>query len=385
LTQRERVKLALEHKEPDKVPADLGGTVHTGIHKKAYEVLANHIGYSANKLQIDNVVEQIVIVEPEFFDAMGIEQHFVRIDLEKASNWKLEIWDEDEKLYFFDEWGIKWGMPKATNLYFEMSEHPLANCTSISQLMKFPWPKGYDSARFNGIEFMAKAFRKTPHAIIGRGHIGAGILEQCSWMNGIKKFYEDLILNPAYAMKVAEKVVEIQYECIDYFLDKVGSYLDVYQIGDDWCGQDGPLISPEHLKKFIFPHTRELINLIKSKSNAKIYFHCCGSVRELIPDMIEMGIDILNPVQVTARGMNPKELKKEYGNDLTFWGGVDTQYILPFANPNAVREHTRKIIEELAPGGGFIFNTVHNIQANTPPENLVAMYETLNQYGHYGK
>ena len=139
------------------------------------------------EVKIDNMMEQLAVVEPEFLDAIGIEKHFVRIGLSLPSDWKLEIWEEGNNHYYYDEWGIKWGMPKDSNLYFDMVEHPLANCTSISQLKKYIWPKVNDEARFYGIEYLAKAFRKTPYAIIGYGSIGAGILEQSCWMSGTEK------------------------------------------------------------------------------------------------------------------------------------------------------------------------------------------------------
>ncbi len=381
---RERILTTLAHQEPDRIPVDLGGTGLTGIHKNAYTALVEYLGLPKKKIRIANAMEQIAVVEPELLDAIGIEKYFVGVGLNLPPEWKLEIWEENEYLYYYDEWGIKWGKPKHSELYFDMVEHPLANYTSIAQLIKHPWPKANQSF-FKCIDSVARSLRQTPYAIIGGGPIGTGIFLECCWLSGMEKFFEDLLLRPAYAKKLVEKITEIQLTFMDQYLDKVGPYLDIYILGDDWCGQDGPFISPRLLRELIIPPTREQISLIKKKSKAKVFFHNCGSVVDLIPDMIEMGIDILNPVQLTARGMEAKKLKREFGQDIVFWGGIDTQKTLPFGNPDEVCQHTREVIDALAPGGGFVFNTSHNIQSGTPPENILAMYETVKQYGVYKK
>jgi uroporphyrinogen decarboxylase len=264
-----------------------------------------------------------------------------------------------------------------------MVEHPLANCTSVSELESYAWPDPVDDSRFEGLEYEGKAFRETPFANVGRGHIGAGVFEESWWLNGMQKYLEDLLLNPGYAIAVAEKVTELKLACIEKFLDKVGEYIDIYTMTDDWCGQDGPIISPELIRKIFVPLTKRIIDLIKRKSNAKVFLHSCGSVIDFIPDIIEMGVDILNPVQVRAKGMDPIKLKREYGKDLVFWGGVDTQQLLPFGTPEEVSEQCKRLIDALAPGGGFVFNTSHNIQSGTPPENLLAMYRTAVDFGAY--
>ncbi len=381
---RERILTTLAHQEPDEIPVDLGSTVLTGIHKNAYMALVEHLGLPKKKIRIAIVMEQLAVVEPELLDAIGIEKCFIGVGLNIPPGWKMEIWEENGYLYYYDEWGIKWGKPEHSELYFDMMEHPLANYTSIAQLIKHPWPKA-NQIFFQCIEPVARSLRQTPYAIMGGGHIGAGLLEQCCWLSGMEKFFEDLLLRPAYAKKLVEKITEIKLTFMNQYLDKVGQYLDIYLLGDDWCGQDGPLISPRLLREVFIPYTRELTSLVKKKSKAKIFFHNCGSVVDFIPDMIEIGIDILNPVQLTARGMEAKELKREFGKDMVFWGGADTQKILPFGSPDEVRQHTREVIDALAPGGGFIFNTNHNIQSGTPPENLLAMYETVTQYGKYEK
>jgi len=371
----------LNHREPDRIPVDLGATVLTGIHKDAYRTLAERLGLQL-EIEIDNIMEQVAVVEPAFLDAGGIDKNFVRIDLNPPAGWTLEIEKEEGRSTYYDEWGIRWGMPDS-GFYYDMVGHPLSKCENVSDLDRHAWPRGGDPARFEGLEYEAKALRQTSYAIIGGGRIGAGVLEQCCWMRGMERYFEDTILNKPFSRRLAEKITEIQMECLEPFLKKAGSFIDVLTLGDDWCGQEGPLVSPAFLREVIIPLTRVQIELIRRYTDAKIFFHSCGSVVELIPDMIDMGIDILNPVQVTSKGMDPGILKEEFGKDLVFWGGVDTQKTLPFSTPEEVREHTESLIQILAPGGGFVFSTNHNIQSGTPPENLMEMYRTVSRHGAY--
>ncbi len=164
----------------------------------------------------------------------------------------------------------------------------------------------------------------------------------------------------------------------------VGDIVDIVMIGDDLAGQAGPLFSPDFYRKFVKPRQKKLVSHIKTLTNAKIWYHTCGSCTEYIPDLIDNGIDILNPVQISAANMNPQTLKQKFGDTLTFWGGgIDPQHVLPFATPDEIREHVRKNIEIFKPGGGYVFNNVHNIQAEGSAENIIALFEAANDYGFY--
>jgi len=160
-------------------------------------------------------------------------------------------------------------------------------------------------------------------------------------------------------------------------------YLQVFVYWNDIASQHGPLISPDTYRRLIKPKDRKLFEAVKKKSDAKIFYHLCGACRHFIPDLIEIGVDILNPVQVAARDMDTARLKKDFGKGITFWGGVDTQRVLPYGTPEQVRDEARRRIDDLAPGGGFVFATVHNIQNDVPPENIMAAVETLHEYGLY--
>jgi uroporphyrinogen decarboxylase len=165
-------------------------------------------------------------------------------------------------------------------------------------------------------------------------------------------------------------------------LDQVGEYLQVFTYWDDLNSQSGWMISPDIYRKIIKPKQRRLVEAIKSKTDAKLFFHGCGAVYDLVPHLIDLGFDIVNPVQVSAAGMDTKRLKAEYGQDIVFWGGgVDTQHVLPFGSPQEVRDEVRRRIDDLAPGGGFVFAAIHNVQAFVPPENIVAAFDTVLEYG----
>ena len=165
-------------------------------------------------------------------------------------------------------------------------------------------------------------------------------------------------------------------------MGEVGDLVDVVMIGDDLAGQGGPLFSPAFYRRVVKPRQKMLVQRIKSLTQAKIWYHTCGSCVEYIPDLLDNGIDILNPVQTSAAGMDPALLKQRYGRELVFWGGgCDAQHVLPFATPEQVREQVRRNMETFKPGGGYVFNSIHNIQGDVPPENIVALFDTAYEYG----
>jgi uroporphyrinogen decarboxylase len=199
---------------------------------------------------------------------------------------------------------------------------------------------------------------------------------------GLENFLMALLTEPAFADRLMETITDIYIESCNRYLEFVGPYIQVFTFWDDLAGQNGWIINPEVYRKRIKPRHKRLVEAIKKKTDAKLFYHSCGATRGLIPDLIDSGFDILNPVQVSAKGMNTKELKAEFGRDIVFWGGgVDTQQVLPFGTPDEVVDEVKRRIDDLAPGGGFVFAAVHNIQAFVPPENIVAAFDTALQYG----
>ena len=274
-------------------------------------------------------------------------------------------------------------MPKRNGLYYDFVGFPLANA-KIEDLDAYPWPDPKDKDRFVEPKRTAKRlYDKGEYAIGVPAPIGAGFFEQSWWLRGMENLMLDMINNHKFVEALMERLLQVYMEAWDGLLNVAGEYADFVQIGDDLCAQNGPLMSPTLYRKFIKPRARKLIEFIRKRTKAPIFFHCCGSVYQLIPDLIEIGVDILNPVQVSAANMDTKKLKKEFGKDIVFWGGVDTQHVLPHGNPETVREEVKRIIDDLAPGGGFVFSTVHNIQNDVPPENLWTMYEMVYTYGRY--
>jgi uroporphyrinogen decarboxylase len=193
-----------------------------------------------------------------------------------------------------------------------------------------------------------------------------------------------MIENPAFCEAMLDKMLKFWLDYHTAFMAEVGDIIDVVMIGDDLAGQHGPLFSPKFYRQIVKPRQKKLVAHIKSLTNAKIWYHTCGSCTEYIPDLIDNGVDILNPVQISAECMDPKELKEKFGQKMVLWGGaIDTQHVLPFAGPDEVREHVRKNIEIFKPGGGYVFNNVHNIQAGVPAENIVALFDAAYEYGFY--
>ncbi|MCU0917008.1 MAG: uroporphyrinogen decarboxylase family protein [Planctomycetes bacterium] len=214
--------------------------------------------------------------------------------------------------------------------------------------------------------------------------IGGVVYEICWYLRGLEQWFIDMIENPAFCAALLDRTLAFWLGYYTEFLKEVGDLVDVVMIGDDIGCQSGPLFSPAFYRRVVKPRQKKLVQHIRSLTNAKIWYHSCGSVRPFIPDLLDNGIDILNPVQISAADMDPGALKAQFGDRLTFWGGgIDTQKVLSFAGPDEVRDHVRRNLEAFKPGGGYVFNSVHNIQAGVPPENIAAMFAAAHQYGFY--
>lgn len=257
----------------------------------------------------------------------------------------------------------------------------------MEALDAYHWPQP-DPVEVNAQlgQLAKQLYENSDYALVGSAVIGGGIFEQPARVMGLQNFLMALISEPAFADRLMETITDIYIESCNRYLDYVGPYIQVFTYWDDVAGQNGWLIRPELYRKLIKPKQKRLVEAIKKKTDAKLFYHSCGATRDLIPDLIEIGFDILNPVQVSAKGMDTKELKAQFGRDIVFWGGgVDTQHVLPFGKPQEVVDEVKRRIDDLAPGGGFVFAAVHNIQALVPPENIVAAFDTALEYGKYRK
>jgi uroporphyrinogen decarboxylase len=275
-------------------------------------------------------------------------------------------------------------MPKEGGFYFDMVRHPLDGDHAEEQEKNYTWPDPLAPRRFGGLRERIQAARRKGKLVVLNGPC-AGILEVYSWLRGYLRFYIDLAESPRAVETFLDKLLEFKSAFWTRALAEFGDSVDVVNEADDMAGQTGLLLSPDTYRRLIKPrHARLFAGIKKAAPQVKIFFHSCGAIRPLIPDLIEAGIDILNPVQLSAKGMNPFALKRDFDKDLVFWGGgVDTQGIFTTGSPQEIRDHVKENIEALAPGGGFVFATVHNTQANVPPQNFMAMWETLQEYGIY--
>jgi uroporphyrinogen decarboxylase len=385
-TSRERVTAALEHREADRVPFDLGGTVLTGMHRIAYTNLRRYLALPERPIEIVDVNQQLARVHDDVLDRLGADVRAVDPDPAAHAPLRTPITAHGDVEMFTDEWGISWRTPRGGGLYFDMCAHPLANAQSIADLERFPWPDPLDPARFETLAARAGRVVNEEHKAYMLGRSAAGIFEIALWVRGFEQLFADLVLQPGFAEALLGIITDLKIQYWGKALDTVGANVLVVSEADDIAGQYSPLISPAMYRRFIMPCHARLFEFIhgRAKSRVHVFYHSCGAVKDMIPMLLDEGVDVLNPVQVSARGMDTAELKRLYGDRLCFWGGgVDTQRVLPYGTPAQVREEVRRRICDLAPGGGFVFATVHNVQADVPPANYMAMWEAWREYGSY--
>jgi uroporphyrinogen decarboxylase len=382
MNPRERVVSALNHQEPDRVPIDLGGSICSSIHREAYVDLKKHLGMDVEEIELVDCVQQLPYLDERLLERFGVDFRMVQLPAATAPG--LNVFEEGDYYAFIDRWGSKLHMPKEGGLYFDWVDFPIKEPT-MEALDNYTWPQP-DPPAYN-VQLREQArylYENTDYALVGSAVIGGGIFEQPARTMGLEDFFMALVTEPRFADRLMDQITEIYIESCNNYLEQVGEYLQVFTYWDDVSGQDGWLISPDIYRKMIKPKQRRLLEAIRSKTDAQVYYHGCGAVYDLIPDLIELGFDILNPVQVSARGMDTKQLKQAYGQDIVFWGGgVDTQRVLPFGTPADVADEVKRRIDDLAPGGGFVFAAVHNIQALVSPENIVTMFDTALEYGTY--
>jgi len=384
MNSRERVLLALNHKEPDRVPFDMGATLVTGISIRAYRNLRKHLGMPDIEPQLADMVQQIAQVDDDI--AQRLELDVRNVSPNPPTNFKIEIQDAGEYQRFHDEFNVGWRMPKDNGLYYDMFEHPFSDKQITEQNAEnFNWPNPVEPSRFAGVRDRALKIRDEEKRAVVIGSISTGIMEIYARLRGFENFFIDFAQNKKVAAKFLDRILELRLAYWERMFEEVGDLADVVDTADDLGAQNSMLISPRTYRELVKPRHKELFDFIHKHSNAKIFFHSCGAIRPIIPDLIEIGCDILNPVQVSAKGMDSAELKQEFGRDLVFWGGgVDTQAVLGSGTPQQVRDEVKRRLNDLMPGGGFVFNAVHNIQANVPVENIIAMFETVREYGKYG-
>jgi uroporphyrinogen decarboxylase len=405
MTSRERVLASLDHREPDRPPVDLSGHRSSGINAIAYRKLRAALGLPARVPRVYDPVQQLAIVEEDALALLGVDtielgrafalgdEHWVDWVLPDGSPCQMPAWAKPEREVA--SWVIRSRtgrviarMPDGAH-YFEQTHWPFARGEDLG-----PLGPAFDESMWTAIgsppgplvagaegqallaEGAARLRAEQDRAIIGL--FGGNLLEVGTFLYGIDEFLWLLAAEPQRAHAFLDRVVELHLGNLERFLGAVGGSIDVILFGDDLGGTNGPMISPSMYREFFAPRHAVLWGRAKALANAKAMLHCCGGVRELLPDLIGAGLDAINPVQISCRGMAPEGLKRDFGRDLVFWGGgCDTTRVLPRGTPAEVRAHVRDMARIWSPGGGWVFQQVHNILPEVPIENVLAMYEGL--------
>lgn len=402
MNHRERVVAALDHREPDRVPIDFGGTVDSSIHVATYRLLREYLGLEVGTIRVADVFQQEVLVDEDVRKAMGSDTLSVQYEpkqwrtdvvtygfpVEFPDRFRPQTEDDGSQVVRDTAGNVELKMPDG-GYYFDSVYSPLAEADGADEIVKhLEAVESYDRPSYLDKSFDELArqarelYENTDYLLVG--FFGAHIFQAGQGLRGWETFLVDLVVNPIFAEALMDKLAEANMRRFKRYAETIGEWVQVIHVEDDLGMQDRTLLSPDLYRKRVKPYHKKLYAYIKSQCDAHLLLHTDGAVSDFIPDFIEMGIDALNPVQVSAKGMDTSKLKEEFGRDIAFWGaGCDSQRVLPFGTPEEVRDEVRRRIDDLAPGGGFVFTHVHNIQASVPPENVVAMYETVSEYGSY--
>ena len=408
MNSRERVLAALDHREPDRVPIDIAGHRSSGIMAMAYARLRQHLGLPPKLIRVYDPVQQLAIIDDDVLERFRVDT----LELGRAfaledkwwTDWELPdgtpclmpIWAQPERVQ--DDWVIRSQqdgrvlakMPRGV-IYFEQTYWPFADQDNFDRLtealQQSMWtviasPPGPIVSGPDGPKRLAEGARRlrqqTDRAVVGL--FGGSLLETGQFLYRTDNFFMLLAGKPQRAHEFLDAILALHLANLESFLAAVGEHLDVVLFGDDLGMQSGPQISPKMYREFFQPRQAVLWNRTRALApHLKIMLHCCGGVRELLPGLIEAGLDAINPVQISCRGMEPAGLKRDFGRQLTFWGGgCDTRETLITGTPAQVRDHVRRLMDVWRPGGGYVFQQVHNIMADVPPANVVAMLDAVN-------
>jgi uroporphyrinogen decarboxylase len=411
MNHRERILSAINHKQPDRIPLDLGATPSSGISVVAYQNLVNHLDLSTKKNHAYDVIQQVTQPEMELLDLWGVDV----FDIGRFFNADENYWHELELIKGYPALYPKWFTPEkqtdgvwlAPGKCGEMIGKMPVGATFFDQLI-FPYadayPENYKNLGFDMSRTVWGGFGFTPFdridepnfwtslrekALEARANtdralligVGCNLFEWGTFLRRIDNFLMDLYMEPENVHRLLDALLESHLEFLAKVCESVGDIVDIIKFGDDLGTNTGPLFDTETYCEFFKPRHQMMCDFVKAHSSAHTMLHSCGGIYELIPHLIEAGFEILNPVQINAINMNPADLKREFGKDLTFWGGgVNTQSILNRATPQQVKDHVKQNLEIFGKDGGYVFNTIHNIMPDVPAENLVAMIETLQEF-----
>ncbi len=381
LTSRERVQAVLNHEIPDRVPIVLGASNATGISMPAYRNLKRYLGFEAEDKylydwpELGTAAIDEVILERLHSDVRGVH------DREPAAVRERNESREPGSPYF-NSWGV--GSVEGDPGTWFPAIHPLAETHLIEDLESYPWPDMNDPSRVANVKAEArKLAEENQYAILATPWL-AFPLERAYAMQRMDRFMRNIGKYPDFTRVLLTKITECCKTLMGHFLREIGDDIDMIKIGDDLGMQNSLLMSPKMYRDIVKPIHADYISFIKSHTKARLFFHTDGDVFPLIPDFIEMGVDILNPIQTSAGKMsNLEELKRQFGKELVFCGAIDTHRILPFGTPDEVRAEVKRIIQVLGQEGGYMLSSVHTVLPDVPPENILAMVDAALEFGGY--
>lgn len=375
LSHRERVIKAFKREEPDRIPFDLGGTGNSSIHVEKYQELKAHFGLEAEDTFINKYIQSVFVHEP-ILRALDVD--FRCLSPGGPEGRPERPVGEDG---YVDEWGVVRRKPPGC-LYYDAMESPMAGPKSISDIVNYPWPDPTDPGYTRGLRDKALEYRRTTDcAIVLR--LPSPFVHTTQYLRGFEDWFSDLAGDQRLAAALFDAVSEISAAQATEILKAAGDIVDVVAFGDDMGFQNGPMISPDSYRRLLKPWHKRFFDTVKENTDAFIHYHCCGAISQLLDDLIDLGVDVINPVQVAATDMDSATLVAKFGGRVSFWGAVDTQSVLPDGTPEDVRAEVRRRITDLAPGGGYVLSAVHNIQTGVPLENILAMFEAGSEYGDY--
>ena len=411
MKSRERILAAVNHRQPDRIPVDLGATPSSGISMVAYHNLIHYLGIGHLKNHVYDVIQQVTQPEMELLDWFNVDV----IDTGRFFNTAENYWHKLELIKGFPALYPEWFNPVkqpdgswlAPGQSGEFIGKMPVGATFFDQQI-FPYLNGYPD-NFNNISIdMSRViwggFGFTPFDRINEKNfwnllretiieersktdkalligVGCNLFEWGTFLRRIDNFLMDLYLEPANVHRLLDELLEMHLDFLSKICESIGDVVDIIKFGDDLGTNTGPFIPAGIYREFFRPRHKKMCDFVKANSSAHTMLHCCGGIYELIPELIEAGFEILNPVQINAFNMEPERLKKEFGNELTFWGGgCNTQSILNHGTPQQVKDHVRCNLEVFSKGGGYVFTSIHNIMPDVPPENIMAMFETVMEF-----
>jgi len=390
MNSRERILTTLEHREPDHVPYDLAGMHCTSIHVKAYRALCAYLGIDPEPVRFLDVIQQVVVPKPDILERLHVDTRGLYPLC--SHNWGIKGEDVGDCYEHTDEWGFTHRFPKHEGLWWCQVRSPLNGmCISAEAINNHRWPHADLPERIKGLRAQAERYRAEGRIVMLKG-LCAGLFEMGQRIRGMENFLCDLLTDQANAGLLLDKVLETKKQFWAMALENLGDLVDIVVEVDDYGTQGSQLIGYPTFKSMIAPRLHDLIRFLKTTLARKkrpqetgyVFFHSCGNIRPFLADFIDMGIDIINPVHINAADMGPAQLKDDFGHAITFWGGsVDAQNILPFESPARIKDAVRNNLAVLMPSGGYVFTSIHNIQAEVPPANIMAMWEAFQEYGYY--